>query len=129
MTPYTQIRSQYWSGKLNAIGEIITNAEEIAQAIRLILTTPKGSDPYRAEFGSKVSQYLDQPINYVRPRIVRDTIKAIREWEKRVNVLSVEVFGYGELDSLQPHELLVQANVVLAATGTPLPIIETLFSR
>lgn len=128
-TPYTQIQTQYWSGKLGtANGKVVTNADEIRQAIHLILTTPRGSDPLRAEFGSRIHDYVDQPTPRARAYLVRESIAAIRQWEQRVEVRSLQVLGYGERGDIAEHELVVRADVVLASSGSPLPIIETILT-
>lgn len=68
----------------------MTGADDIAQAIRIILSTPKGADPLRPEFGSNLSLYLDWPVNRARPYVIREAVDAIRQWEKRCEVVRVE---------------------------------------
>ena len=70
---------------------------DVHQCIRIILTTPKGSDPLRPEFGCDVVNYLDLPLDAARPHIVREVRSAL-VWEPRVNVESVTV-GQGKEQS------------------------------
>ncbi len=128
MIPYTQIHTQHWSGRLGKIGEVVVNAEEIRQAIQLILLTPRGSDPFRAEFGSRIHDYVDWPVTRARPYLVRESIAAIRQWEPRVEVKSLQVLGFGERGDIAAHQLVVRADVVLASNGAVLPIIETILT-
>ncbi len=65
--------------------------EDLRQAVRTILTTRLGSDPLRPDFGSRVPDYIDWPIDRARPHIVRETVAAIRKWEPRVKIKRVRV--------------------------------------
>lgn len=55
-TPYPVITAPYQSarlqrvgnegvGNLDTIGQVLTDYDDLAQSIKIILTTPKGSDP------------------------------------------------------------------------------------
>lgn len=90
-TPYTSITAAHWQPALGTSGEVVQGLRDIDQAIRIILVTPKGSDPHRPEFGSDLHLYLDWPTHQVRSDLVRETIEAIRRWETRVSVVRVEV--------------------------------------
>ncbi|MDQ7081765.1 MAG: GPW/gp25 family protein [Aquificota bacterium] len=64
----------------------------VRQNIRLILTTPKGSDIHRPDFGSDLWKFMDQPLNAITlGRIKAEITDAIETWEPRVKVLSVEL--------------------------------------
>ena len=66
--------------------------KSIQQNIRLILTTPKGSDIHRPNFGSDLWKFIDQPLNAITlGRIKTEIIDAIGVWEPRARVLSVEI--------------------------------------
>lgn len=90
-TPYTSITAAHWQPALGTSGEVVEGLRDIDQAIRIILTTPKGSDAHRPEFGSDLHLYIDWPINRVTPHLVRETVDAIRAWETRVTVVQVQV--------------------------------------
>ena len=85
------IRALHWQPELHADGEVVEGLADVAQAIRIILTTPKGSDPHRPEFGADIWQYIDWPVTEARPQIVREVREAIRLWEPRAEILSVAV--------------------------------------
>lgn len=76
----------HWSPKLGAAGELVTGVSDIAQCIRIILETPKGSDPLRPLFGSDHYKYLDRPLPAAVPLIVREAWDAIATWEPRAVV-------------------------------------------
>ena len=50
MISISDITSLHWQPALGGEG-IVEDAADIDQAIRVILKTPKGSDPHRPEFG------------------------------------------------------------------------------
>lgn len=88
---YTNITSAHWQPALGTPGDVVTGLRDIDQAIRIILTTPLGADPHRPEFGSRLFDYLDWPVNRVTPHLVRESVEAIRRWETRVTVEQVLV--------------------------------------
>lgn len=90
-TPYTSITAAHWQPALGISGEVVEGLRDIDQAIRIILTTPKGSDAHRPDFGSDLHLYIDWPVNRVTPHLVREAVDAIRRWETRVSVVQVLV--------------------------------------
>lgn len=90
-TPYTSITAAHWQPALGTSGEVVEGLRDIDQAIRIILTTPKGSDAHRPEFGCDIHLYIDWPVNRVTPHLVREAVDAIRRWETRVSVVQVLV--------------------------------------
>lgn len=81
----------HWSPKLGTLDETVEGLEDIAQAIRIILETPKGSDPLRPLFGSDLWKYIDRPLPAVVPILIRESWDAIRAWEPRALVEKVRV--------------------------------------
>jgi uncharacterized protein len=93
----SDITSADWSLALDqsgipgsGLGNVVQGIVDVNQCIRIILTTPQGSDPLRPTFGANIWQYLDYPINSAIPAIVREVTQAITLWEPRVSVLSVK---------------------------------------
>ncbi len=72
----------------SGIGNVVQGIADVNQCIRIILTTPKGSDPLRPTFGADLWRYLDAPMNSVIPAIVTEVASAITLWEPRVKVIS-----------------------------------------
>jgi phage baseplate assembly protein W len=89
--PYTRITAAHWQPALGTSGEVVEGLRDIDQAIRIILSTPKGSDPHRPAFGSDLHLYLDWPTNRVTPHLVREAVDAIRQWEPRVFLVQVQI--------------------------------------
>jgi phage baseplate assembly protein W len=66
--------------------------KSIAQNIRLILTTIKGSDIHRPDFGSNLHLFIDQPLTAInKGRIKAEIVSAIETWESRVKVKEVDI--------------------------------------
>lgn len=89
--PYTSITAAHWQPALGTPGGVVEGLRDIDQAIRIVLTTPKGNDAHRPDFGSDLHLYIDWPTNRVTPHLVRETVDAIRRWETRVSVVQVQV--------------------------------------
>lgn len=70
---------------------VVSGVDDIAQCMRIILETPKGSDPLRPLFGSDVYLYIDRPLPSSVPNIVRDAWDAIATWEPRAVVERIQV--------------------------------------
>ncbi|AVO60664.1 GPW/gp25 family protein [Pseudomonas chlororaphis] len=90
-TPYTSITAAHWQPALGTSGEVVEGLRDIDQSIRTILTTPKGADAHRPDFGSNLHLYIDWPVNRVTPHLVRETVDALRRWETRISVVQVQV--------------------------------------
>ncbi|AZD92060.1 MULTISPECIES: GPW/gp25 family protein [Pseudomonas] len=90
-TPYTSITTAHWQPALGTSGEVVEGLRDIDQSIRIILTTPKGADAHRPDFGSDLHLYVDWPVNRVTPHLVREAVDALRRWEARISVVQVQV--------------------------------------
>lgn len=90
-TPYTSITAAHWQPALGTSGEVVEGLRDIDQSIRIILTTPRGADAHRPDFGSNLHLYIDWPVNRVTPHLVRETVDALRRWETRISVVQVQV--------------------------------------
>lgn len=71
-------------------GRTLTGPQHIGQSIGKILNTPLGSRVMRREFGSVIPTLIDHPLNQATIlRLYSAAVVAIREWEPRVKVGSV----------------------------------------
>lgn len=85
-------RSQHWQLAPDGAG-ITQGADDIDLCIRHILSTRKGSDVLRPDFGSNHFDYLDTPEDVFRPNAVREIVLAVQTWEKRAVVERVSFDG------------------------------------
>jgi phage baseplate assembly protein W len=103
----------------SGIGNVVQGLADVNQCIRIILTTPKGSDPLRPTFGADVWRYIDSPLNSAVAAIVREVTEAIMRWEPRVTVVSVTaspVLG-GETQAAAHLDISVTWRLKLTARG------------
>jgi hypothetical protein len=119
----------YWQPALGGLGQCVTGLEELAQAIRIIVSTPLGSLPHRPDFGCDLTRFVDMPQTIARALIIREVSEAIAHWEPRVKVSSVGVaiseFGVSTLtvawapagSAPGASEQITQAVVATSTTG------------
>ncbi|NTU68920.1 MAG: baseplate protein [Chlorobiaceae bacterium] len=111
-TLITDINATDWSPKLGEIGAVVEELDDISQCIRIILTTPKGSDPHRPLFGSDIHLYIDYPIPEAIPHVIREAIDAITIWEPRIKLVKVAPVTDGAQLTLQIEWKLNEDNAV-----------------
>ncbi|MEX3614766.1 MAG: GPW/gp25 family protein [Burkholderia gladioli] len=75
----------------DALGQAVTDIDDINQCIEMIVLTPRGSDPQRPTFGCGVDRYIDYPVSVARPYIARDIRLALGQWEPRLDLVQVKV--------------------------------------
>ena len=69
----------------------MTYEEEIAQSVRLILTTNRGERPYRPKFGSNLAQFAFEPVTTTLKHELRiEIISTLQAWEPRIWNIQVE---------------------------------------
>ncbi|MDK4680450.1 GPW/gp25 family protein [Kingella negevensis] len=84
--------SQHWQLAQGGHG-ITQGADDIDLCIHNILSTRKGADVLRPDFGSNHFDYLDTPEDIFVPNVVREITLAIQTWEKRAVVERVRFSG------------------------------------
>lgn len=77
-------------GMNSQTGLSISEVEHIRQSVRDILVTPVGSRVMRREYGSLLSQMIDQPQSpALRLQIMAACYSAIQKWEPRVSLTTI----------------------------------------
>jgi phage baseplate assembly protein W len=81
------IKYNDWQLSVNNPGGVVESVNDIAQCIRTIVASVKGSDPLRPDFGIDFFKYQDRPINWAIPNVIKDVIDALTTYEPRAEIL------------------------------------------
>ncbi|MBN1177977.1 MAG: GPW/gp25 family protein [Anaerolineae bacterium] len=101
--------------RVNARGEIalVGGAEDIEQSVRIILSTRPGERVMRPEFGCRVHELLFEPRDAATQALVQQYVgDALRRWEPRIDVQSIDVFTDDTLDGA----ILVEISYLIKPT-------------
>jgi phage baseplate assembly protein W len=72
--------------------EYLAGAEKVQQALRILLDTDPGERVMRPAFGCGLRRYLMQPNSAATRALIRqDVQRAIAQWERRIDVQSIDV--------------------------------------
>lgn len=102
MIQIQDIKSSDWALATGTAGGVVEGIDDINQCIVIILSTVKGSDPFRPTFGSDIWEWIDRPLNIALPNMKRAIYEAIGLWETRVVVTSVEHVYQNEAGDAAP---------------------------
>ena len=112
-TLITHPRSKHWQlapsdldGASQGTGQsidIVQGYDDIEQCIFNILSTRKGTDVTRPDFGSNYFDYIDAPEDIFVPNAVREVMLAIQTWEKRAVIDKVEFSGNAPEITMSVH--------------------------
>lgn len=96
----------------------LSEAEEVAQSVRLILSTNKGERPFRPQFGTGVSRYAFESVDTTLLTLIRqEIVAALQTWEPRIWKIQVE---------FEPNQnegvLIARISYELRQGGTPAQI-------
>lgn len=81
-----------WIGMNKTDGTQLTDLQHLRQSITDILFTHIGSRIERREYGSRLSELIDHPINAkTRMEIMAATAEALRRWEPRIRLTKVDL--------------------------------------
>ena len=77
--------------------KLIDGIEAINQQILLAITTVKGSDPYRADFGTTIFSQIDSEVKESIPIIKVEIINVLAAYVPNITVVSVySEYKYGK---------------------------------
>lgn len=75
-------------------GKALGGVEHLRQSIRRLITTPIGSRVMRRDYGSRLFELVDAPLNMsTRMDLIAATADALRKWEPRFQLLKVDITG------------------------------------
>ena len=83
------ITSPVWSLSIKSFGAVVQGITAIRQRIDIALTTSKGTDPLRPEFGTLIYTYQDAPISVAAVEIKKEIIKALQIWVPDITNIKV----------------------------------------
>lgn len=81
--------------------------QEILQNVKAIITTIKGSVPLDRAFGIS-PDVIDEPINIARAKLSAEIVKAVKEFEPRANIRSINFSGDYENAQIKLNVRIVQ---------------------
>ena len=91
----------------------VTGADDIEQSLKLVLLTNIRERVMRREFGSKLRELLFAPGSEQSLRLMEASVaEAIRDWEPRIDVLSISATA----DPRSPSYVVIDLNYLIRAT-------------
>ncbi|WP_323010036.1 GPW/gp25 family protein [Paracoccus sp. (in: a-proteobacteria)] len=91
----------------------IPDDAHLAQSIQDILSTPKGTRVLRRDYGSRLPDLIDTPINgETMVDVYAETAAALAQWEPRLSLRRVEIA------SASPGRLSLQLTADVRGTGS-----------
>ena len=105
-------RADYATGRVHTVSE----EDDIAEAIRIILFTRKGERVMRPEFGCGIQKFVFAEMDYGTIReMEREIADAITAWEPRVIEPEAEV----DISGLQEGMVRIKVSYVVRSTNNP----------
>lgn len=84
------ITSTHWTFDINNPGKLVQGIANIKQCVGIILNTEPGSDPLRPDFGCGAHLYIDKPVSFAAPRMIKAISEALAKWEPRIENVQVQ---------------------------------------
>ena len=103
--------------RLDARGqiELVSQEQDVEEAILMVLGTNKGERPMRPEFGSELSKLIFAPINAATSGLAARYVReALARWEPRIRVTQVTV----RPDSGHEERLTISIDYTIPATNS-----------
>ena len=108
------------SGMSKIDGKRMTEAEHIVQSIQDILSTPIGSRVMLREYGSRLYDLVDRPID--KMEIFSAIHEALDRWEPRIRLRQVRLVGDGRCLLMDGH-LQVELSIDVKTTNESLSVL------
>ena len=102
----------YATGRMKTVSQ----EEDIAEAVMLILSTSRGERVMRPDFGSGINKFIFAEMNYTTVReMEREIVNAVTDWEPRVIEQEAEV----GLERLQEGIVMISVRYIVRSTNNP----------
>ena len=112
------MKAMAFPGRLEpALGRFrtLSEQEEIAQSVRMILTTRQGERPCRPEFGTNLDRFAFESMDTTTCNLIRqEIVSSLQRWEPRIWMIEVSF-------EQRPEQGLLQVTVSyqLCPSGIP----------
>lgn len=91
----------------------LTELEEIAQSVRMILLTQRGERPFRPDFGTRLNAFAFEQMDTTTSTLIRqEVVSALQTWEPRI--WNIKVSFHPQPDQGQ---LLVDVQYQIRSSG------------
>lgn len=91
----------------------LTELEEIAQSVRMILLTQRGERPYRPDFGTRLNSFTFEQMDTTTSTLIRqEVVSALQTWEPRIWNIQVSFD-----QQTQKGQLIVNVQYEVRASG------------
>ena len=90
------IKSSEWGFDIDNLGNVKEGLNDIKQCVYIILTTQKGTDRLRPNFGCSAFDYVDKPVNIAIPNMKKAILDGLNEFEKRIEKIKISHVLDGE---------------------------------
>jgi phage baseplate assembly protein W len=95
--------------------ELVAGADDVAEAVRLILETEPGERVMRPDYGCGLRSFVFAPINTGTLALVRQRVSdGLTQWEPRIDLDTVDVSP----DPSQPGKLTIEIRYRVRSTNT-----------
>ncbi len=111
-----KLNTKHWQHKLNTIGELATDADDILQCYEVIFRTPIGSCVLNPNLGWNSLEYLGKPLNLVESKMRPALMRALTQQEPRASVDLIN-FSYGSAEDFANGHLTVEITYTIKLTG------------
>ncbi len=88
MVTLSDIKTINWQLSTAKQGDVVQGIDDIKQCITIIVTTQKGSDPLRPDFGIDIMSYIDLPMSVVVPKLTNEILVQVAKYEPRCKITS-----------------------------------------
>ena len=97
-----------------------SNEEDIAEAVRIILSTTPGERPMMPEFGCAINNFVFSGTDYTTMTLVkREVENSLIMWEPRIKDISADVTP----DDSEDGKLIINVNYVVRSTNNPFNLV------
>lgn len=104
--------TRFMQGMNVSTGKPLDGMEHLRQSVRDILTTPVGSRVMRRDYGSRLFDLIDRPLNpSTITKIYAATVEALGRWEPRLQVTRVQA------TSGKPGQIILSVDGVYRPDG------------